>query len=270
MFRRTRVRPVAFRQPNVTDRTSYAGADRRPRQAEAACSPDHSPGRDDRRPVRRSRYRRAAPSRPVAHATSGSPGPASTNRSPWSPPARPARPAARCSPRCSPFPPGCSSCRRAVACWSGTPGCPPGRRTCPATASPIRYGADQAAAGPALARAPRRVELSLPEPLLRHFAVLDTPDTDTLGVAGGRVAARRGGPVRRAALRDRAPTRRSPPPSCTCSPRSPARRCGSSSWSPPERAAGRHRRRRRRTTRGCPSRRPRSGPRSAHRWTRWR
>ncbi|MEU7978599.1 hypothetical protein AB0B63_08725 [Micromonospora sp. NPDC049081] len=57
----------------------------------------------------------------------------------------------------------------------------------PGYRQPHFYGADQAAAGPALARAPRRVELSLPEPLLRHFAVLDTPDTDTLGVAGGRV-----------------------------------------------------------------------------------
>ncbi|MBM7081272.1 hypothetical protein ACN267_18525 [Micromonospora sp. WMMD734] len=57
----------------------------------------------------------------------------------------------------------------------------------PGYRQPHSYGADQAAAGPALARAPRRVELSLPEPLLRHFAVLDTPDTDTLGVAGGRI-----------------------------------------------------------------------------------
>ncbi|MGN9890360.1 hypothetical protein [Micromonospora sp. L31] len=57
----------------------------------------------------------------------------------------------------------------------------------PGYRQPHSYGADQAAAGPALARPPRRVELSLPEPLLRHFAVLDTPDTDTLGVAGGRM-----------------------------------------------------------------------------------
>ncbi|MFY1626944.1 hypothetical protein ACN268_27660 [Micromonospora sp. WMMD735] len=57
----------------------------------------------------------------------------------------------------------------------------------PGYRQPHSYSADQAAAGPALARAPRRVELSLPEQLLRHFAVLDTPDTDTLGVAGGRV-----------------------------------------------------------------------------------
>lgn len=57
----------------------------------------------------------------------------------------------------------------------------------PGYRQPHSYGADQAAAGPALARPPRRVELSLPEPLLRHFAVLDTPDADTLGVAGGRL-----------------------------------------------------------------------------------
>lgn len=45
-------------------------------------------------------------------------------------------------------------------------------------------------------RPPRRVELSGPEPLLRHFLLVDTPDTDTLGVAGTRVvrdAVRRGG-----------------------------------------------------------------------------
>ena len=52
---------------------------------------------------------------------------------------------------------------------------------------PFAYGADPLATGPALARPPRRVELSLPDPLLRHFAVLDTPDTAALGVAGGRV-----------------------------------------------------------------------------------
>ncbi|TDB74502.1 hypothetical protein [Micromonospora sp. KC723] len=57
----------------------------------------------------------------------------------------------------------------------------------PGYRQPHSYGADQAAAGPALARPPRRVELSLPQPLLRYFGVLDTPDTDTLGVAGGRV-----------------------------------------------------------------------------------
>ncbi|MEU3452970.1 hypothetical protein ABZ671_05115 [Micromonospora sp. NPDC006766] len=49
------------------------------------------------------------------------------------------------------------------------------------------YGADLLAAGPALARPPRRVELSLPNPLLRRFALLDTPDTGTLGVAAARV-----------------------------------------------------------------------------------
>ncbi|MGW5669953.1 hypothetical protein ACWEVO_18675, partial [Micromonospora sp. NPDC003776] len=57
----------------------------------------------------------------------------------------------------------------------------------PGYRQPHSYGADPLGAGPALSRPPRRVELSLPEPLLRHFAVLDTPDTGSLGVAGGRV-----------------------------------------------------------------------------------
>ncbi|MFF5171471.1 hypothetical protein ACFY3U_02410 [Micromonospora sp. NPDC000089] len=57
----------------------------------------------------------------------------------------------------------------------------------PGYRQPHSYGADQTAAGPALARPPRRVELTVPEPLLRHFAVLDTPDTGSLGVANGRV-----------------------------------------------------------------------------------
>ncbi|SCL20640.1 hypothetical protein GA0070624_2059 [Micromonospora rhizosphaerae] len=57
----------------------------------------------------------------------------------------------------------------------------------PGYRQPHSYGADPAAAGPALARPPRRVELSIPEPLLRHFKVLDTPDTGSLGLAGGRV-----------------------------------------------------------------------------------
>ncbi|SCE77621.1 hypothetical protein GA0070607_1429 [Micromonospora coriariae] len=57
----------------------------------------------------------------------------------------------------------------------------------PGYRQPHSYGADRDAAGPALARPPRRVELSVPEPLLRHFTLIDTPDTGTLGVAGGRV-----------------------------------------------------------------------------------
>ncbi|GAA4565390.1 hypothetical protein GCM10023176_13390 [Micromonospora coerulea] len=57
----------------------------------------------------------------------------------------------------------------------------------PGYRQPHAYGADPLAAGPALARPPRRVELSVPNPLLRHFVVLDTPDTGALGVAGGRV-----------------------------------------------------------------------------------
>ncbi|WP_405094652.1 hypothetical protein [Micromonospora sp. NBC_01412] len=57
----------------------------------------------------------------------------------------------------------------------------------PGYREPHAYAPDQLAAGPALARPPRRVELTVAEPLLRHFTVVDTPDTDTLGVAGGRV-----------------------------------------------------------------------------------
>ncbi|RLK23269.1 hypothetical protein DER29_1129 [Micromonospora sp. M71_S20] len=68
----------------------------------------------------------------------------------------------------------------------------------PGYRQPHSYGADRLAAGPALARPPRRVELSLPEPLLRHFNLVDTPDTGALGVAGGQLlldAAGRSGAV---------------------------------------------------------------------------
>ncbi|MEU8260521.1 hypothetical protein AB0C02_07855 [Micromonospora sp. NPDC048999] len=57
----------------------------------------------------------------------------------------------------------------------------------PGYRQPHSYRADPLAAGPALARPPRRVELSLPSPLLRHFALLDAPDTGTLGAAAARV-----------------------------------------------------------------------------------
>ncbi|MDG4779457.1 hypothetical protein O7614_07330 [Micromonospora sp. WMMD961] len=57
----------------------------------------------------------------------------------------------------------------------------------PGYRQPHSYGADRNAAGPALARPPRRVELSVPEPLLRHFTLIDSPDTATLGAAGARV-----------------------------------------------------------------------------------
>jgi hypothetical protein len=57
----------------------------------------------------------------------------------------------------------------------------------PGYRQPHSYGADRDAAGPALARPPRRVELSVPEPLLRHFTLIDTPNTGALGVAGVRV-----------------------------------------------------------------------------------
>lgn len=57
----------------------------------------------------------------------------------------------------------------------------PGYRT------PHSYRPDLAAAGPALARPPRRVELSLPQPLLRRFVLVDTPDIATLGPGGAGV-----------------------------------------------------------------------------------
>ena len=48
------------------------------------------------------------------------------------------------------------------------------------------------------ARPPRRIELNLPIPLLRHFALVDTPDAERLSAAGTRIlldAATRGGAV---------------------------------------------------------------------------
>ncbi|MEO3777158.1 hypothetical protein ABGB16_09970 [Micromonospora sp. B11E3] len=57
----------------------------------------------------------------------------------------------------------------------------------PGYREPYSYAPDGSAAGPALARPPRRVELSLAEPLLRHFTLVDTPDSETLGPAGGQI-----------------------------------------------------------------------------------
>ncbi|QOC93266.1 P-loop NTPase family protein [Micromonospora craniellae] len=54
----------------------------------------------------------------------------------------------------------------------------PGYRT------PFSYRTDLPEVGPALARPPRRVELSLPSPLLRRFRLIDTPDIASLGRAG--------------------------------------------------------------------------------------
>lgn len=61
---------------------------------------------------------------------------------------------------------------------------------------------------PAPVRPPRRVELRLPDPLLRHFALVDAPDTRRLSAAGARVlldAARRGGAVVFVLPADRSP-----------------------------------------------------------------
>ena len=66
----------------------------------------------------------------------------------------------------------------------------------PGYRQPYEYRSEPVGAGPALARPPRRVEMTLPDPLLRHFALVGTPDTATLGVAGREIvldAARRGG-----------------------------------------------------------------------------
>ncbi|GIG86192.1 P-loop NTPase family protein [Plantactinospora endophytica] len=66
----------------------------------------------------------------------------------------------------------------------------------PGLRSSREYRPEPVGAGPALARPPRRVELTVPDPLLRHFTLVDAPDTGTLGVAGARVvrdAVRRGG-----------------------------------------------------------------------------
>jgi len=66
----------------------------------------------------------------------------------------------------------------------------------PGLRSPREYRTEPIGAGPALGRPPRRVELTVPDPLLRHFTLVDAPDTRTLGVAGVRVvrdAVRRGG-----------------------------------------------------------------------------
>lgn len=66
----------------------------------------------------------------------------------------------------------------------------------PGLRSAEHYRTEPIGAGPALGRPPRRVELTVPNPLLRHFTLVDAPDTGTLGVAGIRVvrdAVRRGG-----------------------------------------------------------------------------
>lgn len=66
----------------------------------------------------------------------------------------------------------------------------------PGLRSAREFRCEPVGAGPALARPPRRVELTLPDPLLRHFSIVDAPETGSLGAAGVRVvrdAVRRGG-----------------------------------------------------------------------------
>ncbi|WP_232521509.1 hypothetical protein [Micromonospora phaseoli] len=57
----------------------------------------------------------------------------------------------------------------------------------PGYRQPHSYRPDLPAVGPALARPPRRVELSLPEPLLKRFVLVDTPDIAALGAAGSGI-----------------------------------------------------------------------------------
>ncbi|WP_329107887.1 hypothetical protein OG792_05335 [Micromonospora sp. NBC_01699] len=54
----------------------------------------------------------------------------------------------------------------------------------PGYRDPHGYATD---GGPALARPPRRVEMTRPEPLLRRFDLVNVPDTGDLGLAGNRV-----------------------------------------------------------------------------------
>lgn len=61
---------------------------------------------------------------------------------------------------------------------------------------PYPYRPEPVGVGPALARPPRRIELTLPAPLLRQITCVSTPDTATLGTAGRQVvrdAVERGG-----------------------------------------------------------------------------
>jgi hypothetical protein len=57
----------------------------------------------------------------------------------------------------------------------------------PGHRQPHPYAPDGSAGGPALPRPPRRVELAVAQPLLRRFTLVDSPDSGSLGVAGGRV-----------------------------------------------------------------------------------
>ncbi|MEH1013489.1 hypothetical protein V6U90_10295 [Micromonospora sp. CPCC 206060] len=57
----------------------------------------------------------------------------------------------------------------------------------PGLRQPYGYTADPFGPGPVLTRPPRRVELATPDPLLRHFSLIDAPDTDQLGPAAVRV-----------------------------------------------------------------------------------
>ncbi|MBO4208544.1 hypothetical protein [Micromonospora echinofusca] len=57
----------------------------------------------------------------------------------------------------------------------------------PGLRQPHRFTADPFGVGPVPTRPPRRVELASADPLLRHFSLVDAPDTDQLGPAAVRV-----------------------------------------------------------------------------------
>jgi hypothetical protein len=76
--------------------------------------------------------------------------------------------------------------------------CPDARAYVPGNRQAHVHRPGRPAGEAAPVRPPRRVETSRPDPLLRHFTLVDAPDTARLGVAGTRVlveVARRGGAV---------------------------------------------------------------------------
>ncbi|MEV1285569.1 hypothetical protein [Micromonospora sp. NPDC049679] len=79
----------------------------------------------------------------------------------------------------------------------------------PGARQPQPYPPAAAGSGSRPTRPPRRVELVAPDPLLRHFTLVDTPDTATLGVAGTRIlldAVDRGGAMLFVLAADQAPS----------------------------------------------------------------
>ncbi|MEK8107851.1 hypothetical protein NKG94_27745 [Micromonospora sp. M12] len=112
--------------------------------------------------------------------------PSRRSRSVWSPSARPVPSGVPCSPPCSGSTRSCSRAGGQLVGGAERQGPHPGGVRARLPPAPL-VRADRDAHGPALARPPRRVELSVPEPLLRHFTLIDVPDTAMLGVAGTRL-----------------------------------------------------------------------------------